>query len=214
MTSSDKPLSDLLPSLPEKPTLEDLAGGASIPSTATVAEANASVKHGLTRQPPINLPRFTFLIGPPAKCLALSSALLSQSSSIYVEDFLTPVYDAVIAYHNLPFGINPAESVQIPTFEGTYLFNLLKTHADKKYLEQRLWDDVEELSAFHDYQFVIRDAEGFDLNRFTCFYPASKILIINLEGDETNFESPPMRMMFQSSDSIDYIMEQLRKSLQ
>lgn len=148
---NDKPLSDLIPSLPN---LKEEA-------TALVELHAPPLRSPL---PPINLPSFTFLIGEPKDCFQLASALADQSPFIYCEDFLSPVYSMIQAFHDLPMTMTEAEIADKYAIDVGLLceFAELRSYS----LEDKLFARIAEVTSYSDYQFVIRDAKGFDLSRF------------------------------------------------
>lgn len=160
--------------------------------------------------PPINLPSFTFLIGSSKRCDLLSSALSLQSNMVYVDDLLLPYYDAVQALLSLPMQITPTEIREQHSAVLTAMKKSCSSFIDPVALLLSRWEDSR---SFADYQFVCRDAEGFDLSPFTSKFRAVDILILHLDAPDTNFNSPPMRMFFSPTQSIDEIMEELRKTL-
>lgn len=152
---NDKPLSDLIPSLPN---LKEEA-------TALVELHAPPLRSPL---PPINLPSFTFLIGEPKDCFQLVTTLEEQSQFIYIEDFLSPIYSMIQALHDLPMTMTEAEIADKYPVDVHQLhqFVVLRGYS----LEDKLFSRIEEVTSYSDYQFVIRDAKGFDLSKFDQTY--------------------------------------------
>lgn len=114
----------------------------------------------LAKLPPLDLPSVTFIHSSSLmNSFMFAQELGKQSEFVYEIDLLQPIYDAVQGLYGLPLAesspylIATKHEIEVAAIRGA-------TNLD---LFARLMLTIEDILAFHPYQFVVRDSFTFTI---------------------------------------------------
>lgn len=197
------PLSDLLPGLPTDPAV----GAAEEP-------VNQSSSSGLLRRdPPINLPKYTFIHGSnEARCRELASLLIAQDESIFSDEFSAPVYDAIQSFFGWNYGEDIFKKVEADE-KAKNLRRLIKGAVSWDDLTFRLQTRLIEVSEINNYRFLVSDAWMME-RRITSFITSpTQALVISLDNGGFVMQDKCMELYYKPNDTLSFVLEDLKKVL-
>lgn len=172
-------------------------------------------------QPPIKLPRFTFITGLDGpQAAAIERALAQQDNSLYLEGFLQPVFDATNALLDATGfdGLQTTREWEIEAYPSGPTPQDIAIEIEKAV---RAIASLEVLAAqrvianfdFNNYQYIFPDATGFDIAKFLVTVEAEASDALVLVGNHAIRPAQDIPRLYLTKPDPEEVLAQLRYHL-